>query len=145
MVLMALFWLVKGILNGSDNEMKFKENKNTFKWIPQKIIEISFVQIWYTVISQNGTSPSECWHSPCRYTKGQFGLKWPKLYRCAWTLMHYLHTSLIYFYSKFWDAYTTMYIATYVSYAPMCIATHVYLTYVSFLWATYVSYAPCLY
>ena len=32
------------------------------------------------VIIQNGTSPSECRHSLCWYTKGQFGLKWPKHY-----------------------------------------------------------------
>ena len=77
--------------------------------------------------------------------KDKLGLKWPKHYRCAWPLMHDLHTSLIYFYSKFWVAHATMCIATHMSYATMCIATHVYLAYTSSLWETHVSYMPCLY
>ena len=97
------------------------------------------------VISQNGTSPSECWHSLCRYKKGQIGLKLQKHYICAWTLMHYPQTSLIYFYFEFWVAYTTMCIVTRVSYVSICIATCVYLAYASSLWETHVSYAPCLY
>ena len=68
------------------------------------------------VISQNGTSPSQCWHSSCWYTKGQFGLKWPKHYRWAWPLIHFSQTRLVYFYYGFWVAYTTM-----------CITSRVYL------------------
>ena len=70
-----------------------------------------------SVISQNGTSPSECQHSSCWYTKGQFGLKWPKHYIWAWPLMYFPQTILVYFYYEFWVAYTTMCIATRVSYA----------------------------
>ena len=98
-----------------------------------------------SIINLNGTSSSKYWHPLCQDTKGQFGLKFPKHYRCVWTLMHYPQTSLIYFYSEFWAAYATMCIATRVSYPSICIATHVYLAYVSSLWETHVSYMTCLY
>ena len=59
--------------------------------------------------------------------KDKFGLKWPKHYRWAWPLIHYLQTSFVYFYYGFWVAYATMCIATCISYASICIATCVYL------------------
>ena len=73
--------------------------------------------------------------------KDKLALKCLKHYRCAWPLMHYPQTSLIYFYSNFWVVYATMCIAN----VSMCIATRVYLTYASSLQETCVSYMPCLY
>ena len=77
--------------------------------------------------------------------KNKLGLKWPKHYRCAWPLMHYLQTSLIYLYLEFWVAYATICIATQVSYTTMCIATCMCLAYTSSLWETSMSYVPFLY
>ena len=52
-------------------------------------INLLFHWAMNSVISQNGTSPSECQHFSCWYTKGQFGLKCPKHYRWASPLMHF--------------------------------------------------------
>ena len=78
--------------------------------------------------------------------KDKLGLKWPKHYRCAWHLIHYPKTNLIYFYSDFWVAYATICIATRVSYASICIATRIYLhTWVPFkelachTWVAYIN------
>ena len=88
---------------------------------------LGFYAQYTGVISQNGTSSSEYQHSSCWYTKGQFGLKWPKHYRWAWPLMHYPQTRLVYFYYEFWVAYATICIATCASYTSICISTRVYL------------------
>ena len=94
-----------------------------------KKISIQDLELTVTrfVISQNGTSPSEYRHSSCWYTKGHFGLKWPKHYKWAWPLMHFPQTNLVYFYYELWVAYTTICIETHVSYMIICISTRVYL------------------
>ena len=121
----------------------------TFKgyyWIDLDWLCIRFeVNFFYgSVINQNGTSPSECWHALCRHTIGQLGLKWPKHYRCAWPLIHDLQTILIYFYFESRVAHETMCIATRVSQMTICIATCMYLEHASYLWETSISYMPFL-
>ena len=59
--------------------------------------------------------------------KDKFGLKWPKHYRWAWPRMHYLQTSFIYIFYKYWVAYVTICIVTRVPYVIICIETHVHL------------------
>ena len=40
MVLIARFWLMKSILNGSNNDMKYKENKQHSNGFPNSIKNI---------------------------------------------------------------------------------------------------------
>ena len=54
MLLIARFWLMKSRLNGSDNDMKYKDHKQHSNGFPNNIKHQrnSFIQIWYTTLSK---------------------------------------------------------------------------------------------
>ena len=77
--------------------------------------------------------------------KEKLGLKWPKHYRCAWPLMHYPQTILIYILFYFLGCIhdymhcNSCIIGEYLHCNPRILA------YTSSLWETHVSYVSCLY
>ena len=102
------------------------------------LIYQSFISL-ISAIYLNGTSPSECRHSLCWYTKGHFRIEDFQNtidghdMRCI-----YLSTSLPYYFSKCWLAYVTIFIETHLRTQLFPLTTHV-LTQLSPLQPVYIS------